>query len=107
MTEWRCKQRWFLSYDVFHCRYKERDNIEALFFSIQAKRKANGWKIGIMSDGKLVFDIESGWKRLEKAEHDRELALREELMRSLSLLLLCLWTHSFIDSFLEFIWCPL
>ena len=72
-TEYRLKEK--------PLKFKERDNIEALFFSIQAKRKANGWKIGGMSEGKLVYDIETGWKKLEKAEHDREIALRDELMR--------------------------
>jgi spectrin beta len=32
-------------------------------------------------EGKLIRDIESAWTRMEKAEHDRELALREELIR--------------------------
>jgi len=32
-------------------------------------------------EGKLIRDIESSWILLEKAEHDRELALREELVR--------------------------
>ena len=33
------------------------------------------------AEGKLVGDIEKAWEHLEKAEHDRELALREELAR--------------------------
>jgi len=35
-------------------------------------------------EGKLIRDIESSWMLLEKAEHDRELALREELVRSVN-----------------------
>lgn len=63
-------------------RYRERGNIEVLFFNIQAKLKAGGRRLYIPPEGRLVRDIESGWIRLEKAEHDRELALREELIRS-------------------------
>ena len=32
-------------------------------------------------EGMLIRDIESAWVVLERAEHDRELALREELIR--------------------------
>jgi spectrin beta len=32
-------------------------------------------------EGKLIRDINLAWERLEKAEHERELALREELIR--------------------------
>ena len=32
-------------------------------------------------EGMLIRDIESAWVVLEKAEHDRELALRQELIR--------------------------
>ena len=32
-------------------------------------------------EGMLIRDIESAWLVLEKAEHDRELALRQELIR--------------------------
>lgn len=32
-------------------------------------------------EGKMIHDINRAWERLEKAEHERELALREELIR--------------------------
>lgn len=32
-------------------------------------------------EGKLVNDIEKAWQGLENAEHNREVALREELLR--------------------------
>ena len=35
----------------------------------------------IPPEGKLIHDIEKAWAVLERAEHDRELALREELIR--------------------------
>lgn len=35
----------------------------------------------IPSDGQLINDIEKAWQRLEQAEHHREVALRDELLR--------------------------
>lgn len=32
-------------------------------------------------EGKMIHDINRAWERLEKSEHERELALREELIR--------------------------
>ena len=32
-------------------------------------------------EGKLMRDIESAWIKMEKVEHERELSLREELIR--------------------------
>ena len=49
----------------------------------------------IPPEGKLIRDIESAWTRLEKAEHDRELALREELIRSQLIRLLELICYDF------------
>lgn len=62
-------------------RYKERSEIEALFFSINASLKALNQPIFIPKDGQLVHDIEREWNKLEKAEHRREVALRDELLR--------------------------
>lgn len=62
-------------------RYRERGNIEAQFFNIQAKLKANGQKLYSPPEGQLIHDIESAWIRLEKAEHEREVALRDEMIR--------------------------
>lgn len=67
----------FFSFD----RYKERSEIEALLFSIQTKMKALGQPLYIPPEGQLVQDIERAWDELEKAEHRREVALREELLR--------------------------
>ncbi len=66
-------------FNVF--RYRERGNIEVHFFNIQTKLKSNGQRHWVPPEGKLVSDIERAWVFLEKAEHDRELALREEMIR--------------------------
>ena len=66
---------------IFLFRYKEKGNIEAHFFSIQTNLKAQGIRYYVPPEGKMVSDIERAWVFLEKAEHDRELALREEMIR--------------------------
>ncbi|KAI0237885.1 Spectrin beta chain, non-erythrocytic 1 [Lamellibrachia satsuma] len=62
-------------------KYRERGNIEAHFFNLQSQLKSSGQRPYSPPEGKLIQDIERAWARLEKAEHDRELALRQELIR--------------------------
>lgn len=62
-------------------KFTERSEIEALLFSIRTKMKALGQPVYVPSEGKLVQDIEKAWSELEKAEHRREVYLREEIRR--------------------------
>lgn len=62
-------------------KYKERSEIEALFFNINTQLKELRQPAFIPVDGKLVQDIERAWEKLERAEHSREVALRTELLR--------------------------
>ncbi|XP_071480964.1 spectrin beta chain-like [Diadema antillarum] len=62
-------------------KYVERGNIEATLFSIQTKARVCRRKMYTPPEGKLVHDIEKNWDLLEKAEHKRETALRNELAR--------------------------
>ncbi|XP_017956520.1 spectrin beta chain, non-erythrocytic 1 isoform X4 [Drosophila navojoa] len=62
-------------------KYKERSEIEALFFTINTLLKALNQPAYNPQDGQLVNDIEKAWQILEYAEHNREVALREELLR--------------------------
>ncbi|XP_066150741.1 spectrin beta chain isoform X4 [Euwallacea fornicatus] len=62
-------------------KYKERSEIEALYFNINTQLKELRQPMFNPADGKLVQDIERAWEILEKAEHQREVALRDELMR--------------------------
>jgi len=43
--------------------------------------RANNQRPYFPIEGKLISDINKCWDKLEKAEHERELALREELIR--------------------------
>lgn len=70
------------SFDVMSCfRFVEKGNLEVLLFTLQSKMRANNQKPYTPKEGKMISDINKAWERLEKAEHERELALREELIR--------------------------
>jgi len=62
-------------------KFMEKGNLEVLLFTLQSKMRANGKEPYVPKEGKMVRDINLAWERLEKAEHERELALREELIR--------------------------
>ncbi|XP_053955094.1 spectrin beta chain, non-erythrocytic 5 isoform X2 [Anastrepha ludens] len=62
-------------------KYKERSEIEALYFTINTLLKALNQPPYNPQEGQLVNDIEKAWQLLEYAEHNREVALREELLR--------------------------
>lgn len=66
---------------LYFYRYKERSEIEALFFTINTLLKTLHQPHYIPQDGQLINDIEKAWQLLEYAEHHREVALREELLR--------------------------
>ncbi|XP_037069817.1 spectrin beta chain, non-erythrocytic 1-like [Pollicipes pollicipes] len=62
-------------------KFRERSEIEALFFDINTKLKALNKPAFSPPEGRLIHDIEKTWTQLDKAEHAREVALRAELQR--------------------------
>ncbi|XP_004371008.1 spectrin beta chain, erythrocytic [Trichechus manatus latirostris] len=62
-------------------KFQEKGNLEVLLFTIQSRMRANNQKVYTPHDGKLVSDINRAWESLEEAEYQRELALRNELIR--------------------------
>ncbi|XP_044294176.1 spectrin beta chain, erythrocytic isoform X1 [Varanus komodoensis] len=62
-------------------KFQEKGNLEVLLFTIQSRMRANNQRVYTPNEGKLVSDINRAWEKLEKAEHERELALRNELIR--------------------------
>ncbi|XP_066903176.1 spectrin beta chain, erythrocytic isoform X2 [Halyomorpha halys] len=62
-------------------KYKERSEIEALYFHINTQLKSLNQPAYSPPDGQLIHDLERGWELLEAAEHRREVALRQELLR--------------------------
>ncbi|CAL1674075.1 unnamed protein product [Lasius platythorax] len=62
-------------------KYKERSEIEALYFHINTRLKSLNQPAFTPQEGQLIHDIERNWVELERAEHRREVALRIELLR--------------------------
>ena len=62
-------------------KFMEKGNLEVLLFTLQSKMRANNKTPYFPKEGKTISDINKKWEELEKAEHNRELALREELIR--------------------------
>jgi len=62
-------------------KFIEKGNLEVLLFTLQSKMRACDKVPYTPKEGKMVRDINMAWERLERAEHERELALREELIR--------------------------
>ncbi|XP_044008912.1 spectrin beta chain, non-erythrocytic 5 isoform X1 [Aphidius gifuensis] len=62
-------------------KYKERSEIEVLYFNINTQLKSLNQPSFIPQEGQLIRDIERNWIELERAEHRREVSLRAELLR--------------------------
>ncbi|XP_050677383.1 spectrin beta chain isoform X1 [Leptidea sinapis] len=62
-------------------KFVEKGNLEVLLFTLQSRMRAANQKPYTPREGRMIHDINRAWERLEKAEHERELALREELIR--------------------------
>ncbi|KAG7237995.1 hypothetical protein INR49_031349 [Caranx melampygus] len=79
-------------------KFQEKGNLEVLLFTIQSRMRANNQRVYTPKEGALVaktdFDKKilriltnrliiciQAWERLERAEHDRERVLRDELIR--------------------------
>lgn len=67
--------------DHINFRFVEKGNLEVLLFTLQSRMRANNQKPYLPREGKMISDINRAWESLEKAEHARELALKEELIR--------------------------
>ncbi|GAV05346.1 hypothetical protein RvY_15494 [Ramazzottius varieornatus] len=62
-------------------KFVEKGNLEMTLFAIQSKLRAHDLRAYIPPQAKSIADINNAWEALERAEHERELALREELIR--------------------------
>ncbi|XP_012588917.1 PREDICTED: spectrin beta chain, non-erythrocytic 4 [Condylura cristata] len=69
-------------------KFQEKGNLEVLLFSIQSKLRAYNRRLFVPREGCGIWDIDKAWGQLEKAEHEREAALRAELIRQEKLELL-------------------
>uniref|UniRef100_A0A914XEU2 Spectrin beta chain n=1 Tax=Plectus sambesii TaxID=2011161 RepID=A0A914XEU2_9BILA len=62
-------------------KFVEKGELEVLLFTLQSRMRANNQKPYTPREGKLIADINRAWGNLERSEHERELALKEELIR--------------------------
>ncbi|XP_053908842.1 LOW QUALITY PROTEIN: spectrin beta chain, non-erythrocytic 4-like [Cuculus canorus] len=69
-------------------KFQEKGNLEVLLFTIQSKLRATNRKLYVPREGNAISDVNKAWTCLEKAEHEREVLLRNELIRQEKLELL-------------------
>ncbi|PAA61129.1 hypothetical protein BOX15_Mlig024302g2, partial [Macrostomum lignano] len=62
-------------------KFTEKGNLEIQLFTIQQKMRANNQRPYFPQEEKMISEINKAWEKLEKAEHAREIALRDELIR--------------------------
>lgn len=66
-------------------RFQEKGELEILLFTLLSRMRANNQRLFLPREGRTIADINKAWRSLEKSEHERELALKEELIRSVNL----------------------
>lgn len=59
----------------------EKCSLEVQMFEIASQLRLNHQKMYEPKEGLLVSDINNLWQKMEREEHAREVALREELIR--------------------------
>ncbi|CAB4014356.1 spectrin beta chain, non-erythrocytic 1 isoform X1 [Paramuricea clavata] len=62
-------------------RFTQKGNLEVQMFILTSNLRENHQKMYSPPEGKMISDINKGWDELERAEHEREVALRDELIR--------------------------
>ena len=66
---------------LFFYRYIEYNEMEVNFLNIQLQQQSNGHKKYIPINGLQIRDLNICWRKLEHAEHQRDVLIRQELLR--------------------------
>jgi len=59
----------------------EKGNLEVMLFTLQSRMRSCNRNVFSPKEGKTISDVNKKWEILEKAEHELETRLREELLR--------------------------
>eukprot|EP00794_Sanderia_malayensis_P017796 gene17796-19573_t len=62
-------------------KFIEKGNLEVKMFELTSALRSNHQKLYEPPEGAMIGDLNAAWAELEKAEHEREVALRDELIR--------------------------
>ena len=62
-------------------KFKQKSALAAHFYNINMQLTSQQQAKYQPAEGRTLHDLEAAWTRLEKAEHERELALKKELNR--------------------------
>lgn len=62
-------------------RFKQKSLLAAHFYNINMQLTSQKQAKYQPADGRTLHDLEAAWSRLEKAEHERDMALKKELNR--------------------------
>ena len=66
---------------LFTYRFAEKSNLEAMLFILHTQMRANNQRPYVPDEEKTVAHVNKAWELMEHAEHEREIALREEMIR--------------------------
>ncbi|XP_065894663.1 spectrin beta chain, non-erythrocytic 1-like isoform X3 [Dysidea avara] len=62
-------------------KFAEKSNLEAMLFILHTQMRANNQRPYVPDEEKTVAHVNKAWELMEHAEHEREIALREEMIR--------------------------
>ena len=62
-------------------RFTEKGNLEAMLFILHTQMRANNQRPYSPDEEMTIAFINRAWEDMERAEHSREIALRDEMIR--------------------------